>query len=102
MPPRDFYIYFIQPFDPSHFKDERNADELFLRLADRDDEFRSALENYAAALDLSSTSSGYAKSTYESKATHFLRDLVQWLQRHMIDAFELTYQGRTRPFQGMG
>ena len=99
VPPRDFYIYFIQPFDPSHFKDERNADELFLRLADRDDEFRSALENYAAALDLSSTSSGYAKSTYESKATHFLRDLVQWLQRHMIDAFELTYQGRTRPFQ---
>ena len=99
VPPRDFYIYFIQPFDPSHFKDERNADELFLRLVNRDDEFRSALENYAAALDLSSTSSGHAKSTYESKATHFLRDLVQWLQKHMIDAFELTYQGRTRPFQ---
>ncbi len=99
VPPRDFYIYFIQPFDPSHFKDERNADELFLRLVNRDDAFRSALENYAAALDLSSTSSGYAKSTYESKATHFLRALVQWLQKHMIDAFELTYQGRTRPFQ---
>ena len=24
VPPRDFYIYFIQPFDPSHFKDEKN------------------------------------------------------------------------------
>ena len=99
VPPRDFYIYFIQPFNPLHFKDERNADELFLRLVNRDDEFRSALENYAAALDLSATSSGHAKNTYESKATHFLRDLVQWLQKHMIDAFELTYQGRTRSFQ---
>lgn len=99
VPPRDFYIYFIQPFDPSHFKDERNPDELLMRLANRDDEFLSALENYAAALDLSSTSSGHAKNTYESKATHFLRDLVQWLQKHMIDAFELTYQGRTRSFQ---
>ena len=75
---------------------------LFLRLVNRDDEFRSALENYAAALDLSSTSSGYAKSTYESKATHFLRDLVQWLQRHMVDAFELTYQGTHQAVPGMG
>ena len=98
VPPRDFYIYFIQPFNPSHFKDERNPDELFLRLVNRDDEFRSTLENYAAALDLSATSSGHAKNTYESKATHFLRDLVQWLQKRMIDAFELTYQGRTRSF----
>ena len=31
-PPRDFYLYFIQPFDPPHFKDEKKADEVFLRL----------------------------------------------------------------------
>ena len=23
VPPRDFYLYFIQPFDPPHFKDEK-------------------------------------------------------------------------------
>ena len=96
VPPRDFYLYFIQPFDPPHFKDERNADELFLRLTKKDNEFQIALRNYAAALDLASTSSGYAKSTYESKSSHFLRDLVQWLQKHMTDAFEVTYQGRTK------
>jgi hypothetical protein len=96
VPPRDFYLYFIQPFDPPHFKDEKNADELFLRLTNTDDEFRAALRNYAAALDLASTSSGHAKSTYESKSSHFLRDLVQWLQKHMTDAFEVTYQGRTK------
>jgi hypothetical protein len=96
VPPRDFYLYFIQPFDPPHFKDEKNADELFLRLTNTDDEFRTALRNYAAALDLASTSSGHAKSTYESKSSHFLRDLVQWLQKHMTDAFEVTYQGRAK------
>jgi len=96
VPQRDFYLYFIQPFDPLYFKDEKNADELFLRLTNTDDEFRTALRNYAAALDLASTSSGHAKSTYESKSSHFLRDLVQWLQKHMTDAFEVTYQGRTK------
>ena len=96
VPPRDFYLYFIQPFDAPHFKDEKNSDELFLRLSKTDDELRTALRNYAAALDLASTSSGHAKSTYESKSSHFLRDLVQWLQKHMADAFEVTYQGRTK------
>ena len=96
VPQRDFYLYFIQPFDAPHFKDEKNADELFLRLTNPDDEFRKALGNYAAALDLASTSSGHAKSTYESKSSHFLRALVQWLQKHMVDAFEVTYRGRTK------
>lgn len=96
VPPRDFYLYFIQPFEPPHFKDEKNADELFLRLTAADDDFRTALRNYAAALDLASTSSGHAKSTYETKSSHFLKDLVQWLQKHTTDAFEVTYQGRAK------
>ena len=96
VPPRDFYLYFIQPFDPPHFKDEKKSDELFLRLTNMDEQFRAALKNYAAALDLASTASGHAKSTYESKASNFLRDLVQWLQKNMTTAFEVTYQGRSR------
>ncbi len=95
-PPRDFYLYFIQPFDPPHFMDEKKADEVFLRLIHTDEAFETALKNYAAALDLTSTSSGRAKGTYESKADGFLRDLVGWLQKHMADAFEVTYQGRTK------
>jgi len=96
VPPRDFYLYFIQPFEPPHFKDEKKSDELFLRLNNADDDFRTALKNYAAALDLASTSSGNAKSTYESKSSNYLRDLVHWLQEHMADAFEATYQGRAK------
>lgn len=97
VPPRDFYLYFLQPFDPPAFKDEKKPDELFLRLhVNGDEKFRSALGGYAAALDLASTSSGHAKGTYESKGSNFLREIVQWLQRSMTTAFEVTYQGRTK------
>ena len=96
VPPRDFYLYFVQPFDTPHFKDAKKADELVLRLTGADGNFRAALKAYAAALDLASTSSGHAKSTYESKASSSLRDLVQWLQKHMTKAFEVTYQGRSK------
>ena len=96
VPPRDFYLYFIQPFVAPHFKDEKKPEELFLRLTNTDEEFRTALRSYAAALDLASTASGHAKSTYESKASNFLRDLVQWLQKNMTTAFEVTYQGRAK------
>ncbi|KMY65633.1 ATPase [Desulfocarbo indianensis] len=96
VPSRDFYLYFLQPFDPPKYKDEKKADELFLRLTSTDQEFRKALSSYAASLELASTSSGHAKATYESKGNGFLRDMVQWLQKNMTTAFEVTYQGRTK------
>jgi predicted ATPase len=97
VPPRDFYLYFIQPFEAPPFKDEKKPDELFLRLKNADETFRTALRGYAAALDLASTASGHAKSTYESKASNFLRDLVQWLQKNMTTAFSVTCKGHTKP-----
>jgi hypothetical protein len=96
VPHRDFYLYFIQPNDPPRFKDTKEPDEVFFRLKGTDDEFHTALKSYAAALDLVTTSSGHAKATYDSKANGFLRKLVQWLQQHMSDAFEVTYQGRAK------
>ncbi|AEH61157.1 conserved hypothetical protein [Methanosalsum zhilinae DSM 4017] len=100
VPQRDFYLYFIQVFDYSNklsrYINEKNSDEVFFRLKVTDEEFHSVLKSYAAALDLASTSSGHAKATYESKANEFLKKLVQWLQKHMTDTFEITYQGRTK------
>jgi len=96
VPQRDFYLYFIQPNDPPRFKDEKLNDEVFFYLKGADEEFHKALKFYAAALDLAATSSGHAKGTYESKANAFLRTLVQWLQKHMGDAFEVSYQGRKK------
>lgn len=99
VPPREFYLYFIQPYDPPEYADEKLADEVFFRLTGADDAFRTALSGYAAAVDLASRSSGHAKAAYETKATGesgFLRDMVQWLQKHMSDAYTVTYQGRTK------
>jgi hypothetical protein len=96
VPPRDFYIYFLQPFKPPEFKDEKKADELFLRLKNISPDFTTNLKNYAAALDLASTSSGHAKDTYESKANNFLRDMVQWLRENRSKVLEVTYQGQSK------
>ena len=116
VPQRDFYLYFIQPNDPPRFKDDKVNDEVFFRLdlkkvrsaecgvrdenaprtSDPAQDFMQSLKSYAAALDLAATSSGHAKATYESKANGFLKKLVQWLQKHMSDAFEVTYQGRAK------
>ncbi|HOV79092.1 MAG TPA: DUF6079 family protein [Bacillota bacterium] len=99
VPPRDFYLYFIQPFDAPRFTDEKKPDEVFLRLIQKDESFHTALRSYAAALDLASTASGQAKSIYESKASGYLRELVQWLKENMYTAFTVTYQGRAKPLE---
>lgn len=96
VPERDFYLYFIQPNDPPKYKDSKAADEIFFKLKGTDEGFLEDLKSYAAALDLASTSSGNAKNTYESKANVFLRKLVKWLQKHMADSFQVTYQGQTK------
>ena len=96
VPQRDFYLYFIQPNVPPDYKDQKRSDEVFFKLKKTDEEFSTALKSYAAALDLAATSSGHAKITYEAKANEFLRILVQWLQKHMSEAFDLIYQGLTK------
>ena len=99
VPPRDFYIYFIQPVEPPRFKDEGRSDEVFLRLT-MDDDFRATLSRYAAALDLAGTSSGHAKVTYTAKADALLPKLVRWLQEHMGDAFKVGYQSHSKRITG--
>ena len=95
-PPRDFYLYFIQPYDAPRFKDAKAPDEVFFHLTGADDGFHATLRGYAAALDLASTSSGRMKDVYQSKASNFLRDLVAWLREHMASAFEAVHQGRRK------
>ncbi len=96
VPPRDFYIYFIQPFDPPQFKDEKKSDEIMFRLKGIDKEFQTTLKFYAASVELASTRSSQERKPYEHKAEGYLRILVEWIRRHMTDAFKVTYQGRTK------
>ncbi|MGB9825777.1 MAG: DUF6079 family protein, partial [Desulfofundulus sp.] len=98
-PPRDFYLFFLQPYEPPEFKDEKNAGDVFFRLARADEVFEAHLRRYAAALDLAEVSSGKDKSVYEAKAGQALKELVKWLKENLMTAFDVTYQGRTRPLQ---
>ncbi len=100
VPARDFYLYFIQPYEPPRFRDEKKADEVFFRLTGRDDAFHAALKGCAAALDLASRASGHAKAVYQGKADDFLRGLTAWLQAHMTTEIEVTHQGRKKPLAG--
>jgi hypothetical protein len=96
VPPRDFYVYFIQPFDPPNFKDERKDDEVYFHLEGKDEAFDRALRFYAAATDLAGKTSGHAKSTYLAKADGYLRDLVKWLREHMTTAYEIAHGGHRK------
>lgn len=96
-PPRDFYVYFLQPFDPPYYKDEKKSDEVFFRLRDRDEGFNRSLSLYAGAQEQAATASGGNKKVYEDKARGHLRALTSWLREHMTTAFDVVYQGKTRP-----
>ncbi len=98
-PERDFYVYFIQPFNPPRFRDENKPDEVFFRLKGMDDSIKGYLAFYAGAMELASTASGGAKGIYLDKAKNALREMSKWLQEKQMTAFEVTYQGQTKSLQ---
>ncbi len=64
--------------------------------ANCDDAFEQALRRYAAATALASTASAQARAVYRQKAEQSLRTLTRWLSEHLMTAFEVTHQGRTK------
>jgi len=95
-PPREFYLYMLQPYDPPPYTDERKADELFFRLARRDAEFEEALRLYAGAREMAASSGGN-RFEYEKKAGEQLKRLQKWLREKLPQAMDVTYQGASRP-----
>ena len=98
-PPRDFYLYFLQPNEPPSYKDEKRTDEVFFKLKHRDDAFDMHLKLFAGAREQATTASGENQRIYKDKAGGHLRELVKWLREHMTSAYEVTYEGRTRTLQ---
>ena len=96
-PPREFYLYMLQPFEPTPFNDEHRADEVFFRLARRDEEFETTLKLYAGAREMALMGSDH-RVAYEKKANDYLRALQKWLRESLPQAMDVTYKGVTRPF----
>lgn len=96
-PQRDFYLFALQPFEAPYFKDEKRSDEVFFKLKQRDAAFEATLKLYAGAREQAANASGANKKIYEDKAADHLRTLTTWLREHLVTAFEVTYQGRSKP-----
>lgn len=96
-PPRDFYIYFIQPYDEPRFTDEERADEVFIRLAKPSDEFTTALRRYAGATAKAKESTSTHRPVYEDKSRRALQEMVAWLRSNMATAMTVTYRGEIKP-----
>ena len=72
-PPRDFYLYFLQPFDALAFTDEEKPDEVFFRLEHPDEEFTSALRRFAGASALAAESTAAHRAVYDEKSQTALK-----------------------------
>lgn len=94
VPYRDFYIYFLEPYEPTKYKDEKRPDEIFFRLAHVDDTFTAALRTFAAARELALTATGPAQRVFNNKAIEARMQIVDWLRKNMGTAFEVIYQGK--------
>lgn len=95
-PPRDFYLYFLQPYALPKFIDEEKPDELFLRLEGQDEEFTNQLRRYAGARELARESTADRRPIYEQKAREAHQAMVAWLRNNLPTAMTLTYRGEKR------
>ena len=95
-PPRDFYVYFLQPFAPPVYTDEERDDEVFISVR-RDADLEAALRCYAAATAKAKESTATHRPIYEDKARKAHQDVVVWLRTNMGTAMTVTYRGDTKP-----
>ncbi|TMP55065.1 DUF6079 family protein [Pseudoalteromonas sp. S1612] len=97
-PQRDYYMYFIQPEEaPKQKKEHIREDEVLFVLKNRDETFDRYLKYYAASVELRGLATGSAKNTYKLKADDYLRDMQKWIRNHIADAFEVKYNGQSKP-----
>jgi hypothetical protein len=96
-PPRDYYMYFLQPYAPPKFEDGRRADEVFFRLEKPEEDFTLALRRYAGAYALERESTGRHRDVYADKRKTALKKMVDWLRSNMGTAISVTYRGDTQP-----
>ena len=101
-PERDFYVYFIQPFEPPRFRDENKSDEVFIRLKGLDEAIKRHLAFYAAAQDLASTASGGAKAVLPGQGQRRAARHEQVVARKADDRFRSQLPGQDQNASRMG
>jgi len=97
-PPRDFYVYFLQPYTRHAFVDERRTDEVFLRLVNPDEVFTKALRRYAGAAQKAVETTAQHRTAFEQRRDAYLSEMVDWLRKRMSTNIAVTYLGVEKPF----
>jgi hypothetical protein len=96
VPPRDFYIYFLAPFEKPAPIDTKKNDEVFFSLAANDEQFENLLRLYGGSARQAETASGDAKRAYQTRADSYLKQLAEWLRNNSETALSVDYQGQTQ------
>lgn len=97
-PPRDFYLYFLQPYSPHPFADQRRPDEVLIRLTDPDEAFTTSLRRYAGAAQKAVESGTQHRAAFEQRRDVHLTEMVDWLRRHMATHMTVSHAGQDKPF----
>jgi len=95
-PPREYYMYFIEPFRKSSVVSSGKDDEVFIQLKGVDDFFEENLRNYAAARELSLSSTQEYKKVYNEIAQKYEKSLLSWFNDNISDKIQITYKNSTK------
>ena len=94
-PPRDFYIYFLPVFETKHVEHKYQADEVFFKLINADEELVENIKLYAGASESATKSTVGSKDIFKSKASSYLNAITQYLYGNSSKIFDVIYQGST-------
>ncbi len=95
-PERDFYLYFIQPFEPPKYKKEDKPEEVFFILQEKEEQFIKSVKLYAGAVEMRNSVDSATRKLYEEKAGYYLRHITEWLRKNLVNAFDVVYRGEKK------
>lgn len=100
-PPEDYYVYFVPPYGNTAYTDEKKRDEVFFNFKDNE-EFKSNLKLYAAALLQKGQADDTNKAAYQQKADVFRKRLTKFLSENKSTCFDVVYGGtKKQPMEVM-
>ena len=95
-PPRGFYMYFKQAYNPPAKTYTVQDDEVIFTLAQRDTVFEERLQYFAAASELKRIGSSAHKKAFGDEAEAARKDLIKWLRDNLPTCCTVEYRGTTK------
>lgn len=99
-PPRDFYLYFVSPFQNRTWQDQKNPDEVIFYLSGIDSAFEQKVRLFAGARAMANESTEY-RGEYSNLADVKLRELMRWLRENLTARLHVIYQGVDEPINNI-